>query len=195
MNGSVLFSKFSPAANATSTTATRPCGGGAGRFPGCSTNVTSTQLYLTLVPRRRPPNRSFAPPGPRLSCGAHAEPPRQAAEGRAGDREAGAGGRQGSAARVREAASRAGEAGLRRGAPAPRGVRGPRSRAGGGAPQGSGEAGRGAHAVGARAALAATGGDPPHRGSGRDLLPLRPAQREDRAARRLAADAEGPGAG
>jgi len=44
MNGRVLFSKFSPAANATSTTATRPWGGGAGRFPGCSTNITSTQL-------------------------------------------------------------------------------------------------------------------------------------------------------
>src|SRR5207245_1005565 len=88
--GSVLFSKFSPAANATSTTATRPCVGGAGRFPGCSTNITSTQLYLTPVARRRPPNRSFAPPCRKLSCGAHAEPPRQAAEGRVGDREAGA---------------------------------------------------------------------------------------------------------
>src|SRR2546428_746360 len=172
MNGSVLFSKFSPAANATSTTATRPCGGGAGRVPGCSPNITSTEVYLTPVGRRGPPNRSFAPPCRKLSCGAHAEPPRQAAEGRVGDREAGAGGRQGSAARVREAASRAGEAGLRRGAAAPRGVRGPRSRADGGAPQGSGEAGRGAHAVGARAALAATGGEPPHPGSGREFPSL-----------------------
>src|SRR5207244_1362566 len=39
MNGRVLFSKFSPAANATSTTATRPWGGGAGRFPGRETEL------------------------------------------------------------------------------------------------------------------------------------------------------------
>src|ERR1041384_4447911 len=48
-NGTVEFSKFSPPAKATSTTATRPSSGGGGRFPGCSTNTTRTGKVI--VPR------------------------------------------------------------------------------------------------------------------------------------------------
>ena len=87
-------------------------------------------VVLTPVPLWRPPNRPSAAMSARLSCAAHAEPARQAPEGRAGDGEAGAAGRQGAAAGVRREASRTGEADLRRGAAAPGGVRGARNRAG-----------------------------------------------------------------
>src|SRR5947208_16228381 len=51
--GTVTFSKFSPPAKATSSTATRPSGG-AGRLPGCSTNTTRTAwVEPTRVSRRQ----------------------------------------------------------------------------------------------------------------------------------------------
>src|SRR5207253_8658136 len=52
-NGTVDFSKLSPPAKATSSTATRPSGG-AGRLPGCSTNTTRTaSVEPTRVSRRQ----------------------------------------------------------------------------------------------------------------------------------------------
>src|SRR5438105_1007340 len=69
MKGSVDVSKFSPAAKATSTTATRPVFGASGSAPGCSTNTTFTAgVYVNPhLPARHCHPRSGLPRVRRVS--------------------------------------------------------------------------------------------------------------------------------
>src|SRR5436305_7472158 len=120
----------------------------------------------------------------------HAEPPRQAAQGRPRHREAGQRVGEGAEAPQGHDEGPRGRR-LRRGAPAAGGFRPARGRGIRRAAQGSGEEGRGADAVGARLAPAsARRGEPGARAPRRGQLPLREAERKDRKARNLAGHGE-----